>query len=179
MERIPQDTDGEATTDSSIKRNGVDLETCKLEYKRAKKAYKHDKSNEELRMTKSIAKKALKEAEKVEISDAHISFSSPSHKRRNKRKRKNPSSSATTETTSKCVGSSNTTTKQIFNGLIVAISTLESKQTNYANKSNEDDPSNETMNNTKALKSLLQSLGATVSPQVHKRVHYLISTDRY
>ena len=33
------------------------------------------------------------------------------------------------------------------------------------------------MNNTKALKSLLQSLGATVSPQVHKRVHYLISTD--
>ena len=105
MKRIPQDTDGEAKTDSSIKRNGVDLETCKLEYKRAKKAYKHDKSNEELRMTKSIAKKALKEAEKVEISDAHISFSSPSHKRRNKRKRKNPSSSATT---SKCVGSSNT-----------------------------------------------------------------------
>ena len=175
MKRIPQDTDGDATTDSSIKRNGVDLETCKLEYKRAKKAYKHDKSNEELRMAKSIAKKALKEAEKVEISDAHISFSSPSHKRRNKRKRNHPPSSATT---SKCVGSSsNTTTKQIFNGLIVAISTLESKQTNCANKLTGDDPSNETMNNTKALKSLLQSLGATVSPQVHKRVHYLISTD--
>ena len=172
MKRIPQDTTFK--TDSSIKRNGVDLETCKLEYKRAKKAYKHDKSNEELRMAKSIAKKALKEAETVEISDAHISFSSPSHKRRNKRKRKNPSSSATT---SKCVGSSNTTTKQIFNGLIVAISTLESKQTNCANKLTGDDPSNETMNNTKALKSLLQSLGATVSPQVHKRVHYLISTD--
>ncbi len=31
--------------------------------------------------------------------------------------------------------------------------------------------------NYKMLKQLLQSLGATISPQVHKRVHYLISTD--
>ena len=42
--------------------NIIDVESCKREYKRAKKAYKHDKSNEQLKVTKSTAKKALRDA---------------------------------------------------------------------------------------------------------------------
>jgi len=89
---------------------------------------------------------------------------------KNKRKRNHPAA------TSK--GGSAKCSKRIFNGLIVAISTLESKQTNTNNgdctdKDSDDDP----YQNYKALKNLLQSHGATISPQVHKRVHYLISTE--
>ncbi|KAL3778330.1 hypothetical protein ACHAWO_011180 [Cyclotella atomus] len=76
-----------------------------------------------------------------------------------KRKRKSPSSSQTTSQKS-----------NLFDGLTLAISTLESKTA----KSESDTTSIYT--NFKSLSNLLKSHGATISPQVHKRVHYLICT---
>ena len=103
-----------------------------------------------------------------------------SNGRRNKRKRKHHSTAGpnknnedTTATTSRNVS--------IFNGLVVALSALESKH----DPKNEvatatatvDETGGDPYQNYKMLKQLLQSLGATISPQVHKRVNYLISTD--
>jgi len=47
--------------------DNVDVELCKAKatYKRAKKAYKQDKSNNSLKIAKKIAKKALIEAESI------------------------------------------------------------------------------------------------------------------
>ena len=50
--------------------NIIDVESCKREYKRAKKAYKHDKSNEQLKVTKSTAKRALGDAMSSSLSVA-------------------------------------------------------------------------------------------------------------
>jgi len=94
--------------------------------------------------------------------------STSNNPRENKRKRKHPS------TTSK--GDKDASCKKIFNGLSVAISALESKQNN-TNNSDGTDKDEDPYQNYKALKTLLQSLGATISPQVHKRVNYLITTD--
>ncbi|KAL3822596.1 hypothetical protein ACHAXA_006381 [Cyclostephanos tholiformis] len=100
---------------------------------------------------------------------------------RNKRKRKRPFS-----TTRPKEGNEATATPRgdgsLFNGLIVALSALESKHDHprdgvtihdLVNDANVDDP----YRNYKTLKQLLTTLGATVSPQVHKRVHCLISTE--
>eukprot|EP00581_Thalassiosira_minuscula_P012174 CAMPEP_0183714938 /NCGR_PEP_ID=MMETSP0737-20130205/9344_1 /TAXON_ID=385413 /ORGANISM="Thalassiosira miniscula, Strain CCMP1093" /LENGTH=281 /DNA_ID=CAMNT_0025943977 /DNA_START=189 /DNA_END=1034 /DNA_ORIENTATION=+ len=106
--------------------------------------------------------------------DAHsqsttgASTSNPDNPRKNKRKRKRPSNSNDVFKTER--NSDSSSCAKLFNGLIVAISTLESKQ---QSTSDGDDP----YHNYKTLKEALQTLGATISPQVHKRVHYLISTD--
>lgn len=52
--------------DSEADHSANDLESIRKEYKRARKACKHDKSNEELKSAKSKAKKALDEAEASE-----------------------------------------------------------------------------------------------------------------
>ena len=68
----------------------------------------------------------------------------------------------------------------IFHGLTIAISTLESKQTNEVNNNETtttSSHSNDEYNNYKTLKHILQSHGVAISSQVHKRVHYLIVTD--
>ena len=46
--------------------------SCKAVYKQAKKAYKQDKSNNELKIAKSIAKEALREAKKSTVTDQTI-----------------------------------------------------------------------------------------------------------
>ena len=110
--------------------------------------------------------------------------SSKSQKRKKKRKR------ATAATSS---DDNNTTNSQdkIFNGLILALSTdnkvhqTSNNSDNQSTKScttppisnnnntNNDDEQYETL---KSLKTILQTTGATISPQVHKKVHYLICT---
>lgn len=114
-------------------------------------------------------------------------FSSKSQKRKKKRKR---TASTTTTTTTP---SSDDNNKMIFNGLILALSTdnkvHQSNNNDSGNPSTKSCSTNTTPNNNnnnnneedqyetlKSLKSLLQSHGATISPQVHKRVHYLICT---
>lgn len=56
---------------------------------------------------------------------------------------------------------------------------MESKQQTSNNKSVEDNNNidSSTSQNNKTLKQTLKSHGATISPQVHKKVHYLIATD--
>lgn len=85
-----------------------------------------------------------------------------------KRKRPSASSSSTPPETSN--------DRAIFNGLILAISTLESKVVNATTKEEED--TIETYSNYKTLSSIIKSNGATISPQVHKRVHYLVCTQQ-
>ena len=80
-----------------------------------------------------------------------------------KRKRKRPPSNE-----SKSQQSHNDRT--VFNGLTLAISTLESK-TNDKEESDE-------YNNFKTLSFILKTNGAIISPQVHKRVHYLVCTQQ-
>jgi hypothetical protein len=69
-----------------------------------------------------------------------------------------------------------------FNGLIVALSALESKHENLtddiASAGSDSVAVDDPCRNYKTLKRLLLTHGATISPQVHKRVHYLISTER-
>lgn len=111
-------------------------------------------------------------------SSSYGSSSAPNNtnRRRNKRKRKHQSTVPLNENnedataTTSCNGS-------IFNGLIVAISALESKHDKTNEVTTVNDTGDDTYQNYKTLKQLLQALGATISPQVHKRVHYLISTD--
>jgi len=50
----------------------VTVESSKVLYKQAKKAYKQDKSNNELKIAKSIAKEALREAKKSTVNDQTI-----------------------------------------------------------------------------------------------------------
>lgn len=82
-----------------------------------------------------------------------------------KRKRSSASSSSTPQQTS--------ADRAIFNGLILAVSTLESKMNDTDKEDNI-----ETYNNYKTLTSIIKSNGATISPQVHKRVHYLVCTQQ-
>ena len=85
-----------------------------------------------------------------------------------KRKRPSASSSSTPQETS-----------AIFNGLILAISTLESKVVNATIcTTKEEEDTIETYSNYKTLSSIIKSNGATISPQVHKRVHYLVCTQQ-
>ena len=106
------------------------------------------------------------------VADADNSNNTKSQRRKKKRKR-----AAITSTTDDDKATS-TDIKQdkIFNGLILALSTDNKQyQSNTDDKqsgNNEDDQ----YNNLKPLKLLLQTAGATISPQVHKRVHYLICT---
>ena len=80
-----------------------------------------------------------------------------------KRKREHPSSDENKSQSNK--------DRTIFNGLTLAISTLESK-------TNTQSDSDEYYTNFKTVSSLLKANGATISPQVHKRVHYLICTEQ-
>jgi len=120
------------------------------------------------------------------LSNRHIRFDDksvtkndilPSNKKKKNRKRKrNHNISANTDTTTKNGKTISACNKQLFNGLILAISTLESKQTNTTSSSATTINTSSIMNN-KTLKQTLKSHGATISPQVHKKVHYLIATD--
>jgi len=119
------------------------------------------------------------------LSNKHIRFDDksvtnndilPSNKKKKNKKRKRnhtPSADTATTTNDKETSSCN---KNLFNGLILAISTLESKQTNTTSSSATTINTSSIMNN-KTLKQTLKSHGATISPQVHKKVHYLIATD--
>ena len=105
-------------------------------------------------------------------SSVSTSDNPPARKNKNKQKRKHPS----TTTTQK--GDESTATSscdKIFNGLTVAISTLESKHNKGPTTDNDD--GDDLYQNYKTLKQVLQTMGATISPQVHKRVNYLLSTD--
>ena len=78
------------------------------------------------------------------------------HRPKKKRKRSHtPSKSAEP-------ASIDSTTKKLFNGLTIAISTLESNE--------------ESGQSMKSVKHTLISLGATIAPQVHKRATCLLST---
>ena len=125
------------------------------------------------------------------------------HKRKRKRTNHNDASSSTTNNITTISTTTATTTmiaipntdniKRLFNGLIVAISTLESSSSSKPeaeeklpiNKleyhhninTNEDSSGNDNnsiYHNYKSLQQTLQCYGATISPQVHKRVHYLL-----
>ena len=115
---------------------------------------------------------------------AIINDTSSNDDRNGKRKRKH--SSTSDECTNTNINSTTTTTtlnssnNMIFHGLTIAISTLESKQTNGVNNNEtttSSSYSNDEYHNYKTLKHILQSCGATIASQVHKRVHYLIVTD--
>jgi len=97
------------------------------------------------------------------ISDTARSAQSNTSKRKpsNNKKRKHASSTKQTSTD-----------RAIFNGLILAISTLESKTINKESS----EATSDTYNNFKLISNLLKSNGATISPQIHKRVHYLVCT---
>ncbi|KAL3788894.1 hypothetical protein HJC23_002648 [Cyclotella cryptica] len=96
-------------------------------------------------------------------------------KHANRRKRKHPALATSTETPSQ-----KPLDKAIFNGLIFAISTLESTKTTdvitEASNADGNEESAEIYNNFKTLTNVLKTYGAAISPQVHKRVHYLVST---
>mmetsp|Transcript_25602 Transcript_25602/g.49184 ORF Transcript_25602/g.49184 Transcript_25602/m.49184 type:complete len:445 (+) Transcript_25602:105-1439(+) len=121
------------------------------------------------------------------------------NKKRTKKTRKCTTEGSNASFTSLSSTSSNN--KRIFNGLVFAISTLESKNDNERNEvgptdnENEDKQSttktNTTMTNTVSTPSklnyqnyktltqiLTQTLGAhsPISPQIHKRIHCLIAT---
>ena len=103
----------------------------------------------------------------------------PSNKKRknSKKRKRNHTPSADTDTTTKNGKQTTSCNKQLFNGLILAISTLESKQTNTTSSSSTTTIKDVSSINNKTLKQTLTSHGATISPQVHKKVHYLIATD--
>jgi len=96
--------------------------------------------------------------------------SKPKHA--NRRKRKHPSSNETP--------SQKSVERVIFNGLIFAISTLENTKTTdiitQTANANGNEESTDSYNNYKTLTNILKTHGASISPQVHKRVHYLVST---
>lgn len=104
------------------------------------------------------AKDAVTATAASKIHDSAASaISNEPNQESSKRKRKSPASSHSTPKKS-----------DLFNGLTLAISTLESKTLK-----SED---NLLYANFKSLSNLLKTHGATISPQVHKRVHYLICT---
>lgn len=96
--------------------------------------------------------------------------------RRNKRKRQNPST-ATADTASSKEEISSTATssceKKLFNGLTLAISINQ----NNNMQTTDGDVSIMKSTNQKSLKQTLKLHGATISPQIHKRVHYLICSN--
>ncbi|KAL7495820.1 hypothetical protein ACHAWT_006318 [Skeletonema menzelii] len=112
-------------------------------------------------------------------------LSSKSHKRKKKRKRTASTSAAAS---SNDINNLKNNQDKIFNGLILALSTdnkvHQSSTTDHqstksctsttnSNNNNDGDDQYETL---KSLKTILIGAGATISPQVHKRVHYLICT---
>ena len=109
----------------------------------------------------STASPLSNDASRSVFSSACASVSSDSRKRKRKRKLPNKGKDGVVDS------------EKILNGMIVAISTLESKHT----KDTAHDACEDQYQNYKTLKDVLQKLGASISPQVHKRVHYLISTD--
>ncbi len=140
---------------------------------------------------------------KADSSQIHSNKSNHRSKRKRKRNNNNnnnccPSSSSTIETatiSTPTTTAKTTSTKDLpctgnverfFNGLVVAISTLESSDetkisTNRRRLDNDDNYNNISKNNItyqnyKSLQKSLQHHGATISPQVHKRVHYLLCT---
>mmetsp|Transcript_2177 Transcript_2177/g.3408 ORF Transcript_2177/g.3408 Transcript_2177/m.3408 type:complete len:222 (+) Transcript_2177:302-967(+) len=113
-----------------------------------------------------VENSSLSNAAPPPISSASVASASNQNPKNNKRKCKHATPKDDSDTPS---------SDKILNGLIVAISALESKHVKEdTNNKDEDDQ----YQNYKTLKNvLLKSLGATISPQVHKRVHYLISTE--
>ena len=109
------------------------------------------------------------EAGQPSSSSAGVSKSS---KRRKRKRKHTPADKKGGTTTGSSSGN------KIFNGLMVALSTLESsqQQSNTTTDNSKDAADNDPYN-YKSIKNQLQTLGATLSPQVHKRVHYLIATD--
>ena len=113
---------------------------------------------------------------KKESTSLNPSSSNNSDKKRRKRKR------STTTTT--IGGNDDESNNKIFNGLILAISTLESKnEDSNPDASTETDETNKTNNNWNHLnyktlsQTLTNNLGCSaLSPQIHKRLHYLIAT---
>lgn len=95
---------------------------------------------------------------------------------RNKRRKRKHSANATQHDTKP--------SSSLFNGIILAISTLESRNATNEDDDNKADASakestaqeDDPYKNYKTLTNLLKSHNATLSPQVHKRVHYIIST---
>ena len=109
------------------------------------------------------------------VGKQHISDDSSQKRKRKKRKR----------TADITTGSSNNSgaasSNKIFNGIILAISTDNKHHNNTPVKSSSnhhhhDDDNNDQYDNLKSLKAILTSIGATISPQVHKKVHYIICT---
>ena len=130
-------------------------------------------------------------ATSTSTTSASTSSSDNQHQKKNKRKRIHTSSSKDKneeEDNTKDTSSSLSSCNKIFNGLIIALSTLESKKNNTTttntnttttttNNNAKEEDNDDLYQNYKSLKHHLQNnLGATISPQVHKRVHYLIST---
>ena len=103
--------------------------------------------------------------------------------RNSKRKRKHSTATSGGDTTNTDITSPTTNTlnnrrsSMLFHGLTIAISTLESKQDNEVDDKGTTLSSNDDFYNYKTLKHTLQSHGATIASQVHKRVHYLIVTN--
>ena len=123
------------------------------------------------------------------LSNKHIRFDDksvtkndilPSNKKRKnskKRKRNHHTPSVDTDTITTDEKKTSACNKQLFNGLILAISTLESKQINTTSSTTTTIKDSSSSINNKTLKQTLTSHGATISPQVHKKVHYLIATN--
>jgi hypothetical protein len=114
----------------------------------------------------------------------NISNNNSNSNRNSQRKRKHSTiatsggDTTNTDITSPTATLNNSSSSMLFQGLIISISTFESKQDNEV----DDDKgttlsSNDDFHNYKTLKQILQSHGATIASQVHKRVHYLIVTN--
>ncbi len=105
---------------------------------------------------------------------ANNDLPSSNNSQKRKKKRKRSATTTPSDTPSSIAATNKHQEDKIFNGLMLALSTDNKQHQSDSNNSNkeEDDP----YNNLKSLKTILQSHGATISPQVHKRVHYLICT---
>ena len=108
---------------------------------------------------------------------------SKSQKRKKKRKRSSASAASATTTSSSVDINLKNNQDKIFNGLILALSTdnkvhqsstTDNQSTNSCNINDND--GHDQYETLKSLKTILIGAGATISPQVHKRVHYLICT---
>ena len=94
--------------------------------------------------------------------------------RRNKRKRQNSTATAATASSKEDISSTTTTSceKKLFNGLTLAISINQNN-----NMQTTDGDVSIMSTNQKSLKQTLKLHGATISPQIHKRVHYLVCSN--
>lgn len=121
------------------------------------------------------------------VGKQHISGDNSSQKR--KRKKRKRTADTTTGSSNDNSGAATATSleanwqqlnNKIFNGIILAISTDNKHHNNTSVKSSSnhdhEDNNDDQYDNLKSLKAILQTLGAAISPQVHKRVHYIICT---